>query len=69
MNKEKTGEIVYEAPPFEPLDDLMAALIADLNAPSDIPPEATLGAGVFVTAKVSPKGDITWERTDICHAT
>jgi Fic family protein len=38
VNKEKTGEIVYEAPPFELLDDLMGALIADLNAPSDLPP-------------------------------
>jgi uncharacterized protein YhbP (UPF0306 family) len=31
--------------------------------------ETTLGAGVFVTARVSPKGDITWERTEIYHAT
>jgi uncharacterized protein YhbP (UPF0306 family) len=31
--------------------------------------ETSLGAGVFVTATVSPKGDITWERTEIYHAT
>lgn len=31
--------------------------------------EMTLGAGVFVTANVTQKGDVTWERTEIYHAT
>ena len=38
VNEDKTGEIVYEAPPFEGLDDLMAAMVADLNAPPDVQP-------------------------------
>jgi Fic family protein len=38
VNKEKTGEIVYEAPPFELLDGLMASLVVDLNVSSDLPP-------------------------------
>lgn len=38
VSKEQTGEIVYEAPPFELLDDLMAGLVEDLNEPRDVPP-------------------------------
>jgi Fic family protein len=38
VNREGTGEIVYEAPPFESLDALMAMFVADLNEPSEMPP-------------------------------
>jgi uncharacterized protein YhbP (UPF0306 family) len=31
--------------------------------------ETTLGAGVFVTANVTQKGDVTWERTEIYRGT
>jgi uncharacterized protein YhbP (UPF0306 family) len=30
--------------------------------------ETRLGAGVFVSANVSQKGEVTWERTEIFHA-
>jgi Fic family protein len=57
VNREDTGEIVYEGPPVEMVPGLMSALVAGLNEPNDSPPMVRAGMAHLNLVMVHPFRD------------